>query len=47
MADDNDSTHLSATDARGGSTPGVTRYVLVASLVLVIVAFAVVYFLYQ
>ena len=47
MADDNDSAHLSATEARGGSTPGVTRYVLGASLILVVVAFAVVYFLYQ
>lgn len=47
MADPNDSTHLNATEARGGSTPGVTRYVLVASLILVIVAFVVIYLLYQ
>ena len=39
MADPNDSTHLNATEARGGATPGVTRYVLIASLILVIVAF--------
>ena len=47
MADPNDSTHLNATEARGGSTPGVTRYVLIASLALVIVAFIVVYLIYK
>jgi hypothetical protein len=35
-----DPTHLSKTDARAGTTPGVTRYVLGISLVLVIVIFA-------
>ena len=35
-------THLSREEARGGSSTHVTRYVLVISLVLVIVAFAVV-----
>ncbi len=47
MADPNDSTHLNATEARGGATPGVMRYVLAASLVLVIVAFAIIYVVYQ
>ncbi len=36
--------HLDADEARGATTPGVTRYVLGASLVLVIVAFLAVYF---
>lgn len=43
MADPNDSTHLNATEARGASTPGVVRYILVISLVLVIVAFFLVW----
>ena len=51
MADPDDRPHLNATEdkepihintdrARGGSTPGVTRYVLGVSLVLIIVLFA-------
>ncbi len=47
MADQNDETHLNATEARGGATPGVVRYVLVASLALVIVAFILVYAIQQ
>jgi hypothetical protein len=44
MADPNDDpTRLNATEARGGATPGVTRYVLGVSLVLIIVAFFLVY----
>ncbi|CAN5223749.1 hypothetical protein BH10PSE13_BH10PSE13_03260 [soil metagenome] len=35
-------THVSRTEARGGASTHVTRYVLGISLVLVIVAFAVV-----
>lgn len=31
---------LNATDARAGATPGVTRYVLAISLVLIVAAFA-------
>ena len=31
---------LNAAEARAGSTPGVTRYVLAASLILIIVIFA-------
>ena len=33
--------HLSTTDARAGSTPHMTRYVLVWGLLLVIAAFAI------
>ena len=47
MADPNDSSHLNATEARGGATPGVVRYVLAASLALVIIGFIVVYLVQQ
>ena len=40
MADDDDQVHLNAERARGGSTPGISRYVLGISLALVIVLFA-------
>ncbi len=40
MANDNDRIHVSKTDARAGSTPGVTRYVLAISLTAVIVVMA-------
>jgi hypothetical protein len=43
MADPNEQIHVTATEARGGATPGMTRYILAASLVLVIVAFVIVY----
>ena len=46
MADQNrpdDSVELSGTEARGGSTPGVTRYVLIFGLILVIAVFALIY----
>ncbi|WP_174279968.1 hypothetical protein [Sphingomonas bacterium] len=36
MADSDDPSRLNATEARGAATPGVVRYVLIASLVLVI-----------
>jgi len=36
MADDNERIHVSATEARAGATPGVTRYVLMVSLVAAI-----------
>ena len=42
MADPNDKTHLSTNEARGGSTPHVTRYVLGISMVLIIVIMAVI-----
>lgn len=34
--------HETATEARGGTGPGVMRYVLLASLVLVIAAFVII-----
>ncbi|WP_419810025.1 hypothetical protein [Sphingomonas sp.] len=43
MADPNEQIHLTTTEARGGSTPGMTRYVLAASLILVVVAFLAIY----
>ncbi|MEO6359209.1 MAG: hypothetical protein ABIO43_01370 [Sphingomicrobium sp.] len=36
--------HLTTTEARAGSTPHVTRYVLGVGLVLVVVIFAVILF---
>ena len=45
MADHNDRTRLNTTEARAGTTPGMTRPILAMSLVLVIVAFALVWFL--
>ena len=43
MVDPNEQIHLNTTEARGGATPGMTRYILAASLVLIIVAFLAVY----
>jgi len=43
MADD-ESEHLTTTEARAGSTPGMTRYVLAWGLILVIVIFAIILF---
>ena len=40
MIDPNEKIHVSGQEARAGSTPHVTRYVLAISLVLVILAFA-------
>ncbi len=40
MADSNEPIHVAKEDARAGSTPHVTRYVLPISLVLVIAIFA-------
>ena len=39
-----DTQHINTDRARGGATPGMTRYVLGISLVLVIVLFAVILF---
>ncbi|MDJ0277252.1 hypothetical protein QLH51_10645 [Sphingomonas sp. 2R-10] len=36
MADDQDRIHVTATEARAGATPGVTRYILIVSLVAAI-----------
>jgi hypothetical protein len=43
MADDQQE-HVTTTEARGGSTPHMTRYVLSIGLVLVIVLFAIILF---
>jgi len=42
MDTNKDEIHLSREEARAGSTPGIARYVLAISLVLVIIAFAVI-----
>ena len=44
MADPNDRVKLETDEARGATTPGMTRYILGASLILIIVAFVIVYF---
>ena len=41
MADPNERIELNTDEVRGGATPGMTRYILGASLVLIIVIFAV------
>jgi hypothetical protein len=40
MADPNETVHVTTTEARAGTTPGVMRYVLGISLILVIAIFA-------
>ena len=45
MADDSE--HLTKTEARGGTTPGVARYVLIFSLLLVLIAFALILMFYM
>ncbi|MEH3048606.1 hypothetical protein [Sphingomonas adhaesiva] len=42
MADSNDRIHLDTNEARAASTTGRVRYILAASLVLIIVIFAVI-----
>ncbi|NYT41858.1 hypothetical protein HZY97_13890 [Sphingomonas sp. R-74633] len=42
MAENEKSVHLDTEDARAGTTPHMTRYVLGIGLVLVIVAFAII-----
>ena len=41
MANDNEQVEVSTDEARAGATPGMTRYILGASLVLIVVIFAV------
>jgi hypothetical protein len=43
--DSEGSQHVDTDRARAGATPGMTRYILGASLILVIVLFALIYFL--
>jgi hypothetical protein len=45
MPDPNDRVELNADRARAGATPGMTRYILAASLLLIVVAFVLVYLL--
>ena len=40
-------THIETDEARGGSTPGVVRYVLGISLAAVIIVFAIIYLIYR
>jgi len=40
MADDNQQVHLDGQDARAGATPHMTRYILAASIVLIVIIFA-------
>ncbi|MES2420728.1 MAG: hypothetical protein V4595_05430 [Pseudomonadota bacterium] len=44
MADPNERIHIETDDARAGATPGMTRYILGISLVLVILIFGVLVF---
>ena len=44
MNDPQQSEHLNTTEARAGSTPHMTRYVLGIGLILVIVLFAIILF---
>ena len=39
MANDNEQVELTTDEARGGATPGMTRYILGASMVLIVVIF--------
>ena len=41
MADPNDRVRVTGTEARAGATPKMTRYILGASLALIIVLFAI------
>jgi Flp pilus assembly protein TadB len=45
MSDQRD--HISTTDARAGSTPHMTRYILVFGLLLVIAAFIAIVLLWR
>ena len=47
MADENEQIEVTATEARGGTTPHMTRYILPISLVLVIAIFAFLLFARQ
>ena len=47
MADPNEQIHINTTEARGGATPGMVRYILAAGLVLVILGFIIAYWVNQ
>ena len=38
---------LTKTEARGGTTPGVARYVLIFSLLLILIIFAIILIVYM
>ena len=42
MADENEEVHVNTDRARAGATPGMTRYILAISLVLIIVIYAII-----
>ena len=44
MADQDEQIHVDTDRARAGATPGMTRYILAISMVLIIVLFAIVLF---
>jgi hypothetical protein len=45
MSDQDEAVHISGQNARAGATPHMTRYILGASLVLVVVAFLAIWLL--
>ena len=45
--DDEGEQHIGTNDARGGSTPHMTRYILAWGLALVILAFIVLLFIWR
>ena len=45
MQDDGQQEHVTTTEARAGSTPHMTRYVLGIGLLLVVVIFAIILFI--
>ena len=44
---DDEETHVTTTEARAGSTPHMTRYILVWGTGLVIVAFVIAFFIFR
>ena len=45
--DDGQEQHISTTEARAGSTPHMTRYILGWGLVLVVIAFLILLFVWR
>jgi hypothetical protein len=46
MDDRGDQQHISKTEARGGTTPHMTRYILPISTALVVILFAIILFVW-
>jgi len=44
---DDPEVHLGKTEARGGTTPHMTRYILPISLAMVVILFALILFLWR